>query len=253
MPRFMIYYDDMTKYIDAHCHLANNTALSGILAHAQETNVVQFINNSAKFSDWGNVIEISQKNPDTVGTIGIHPWYISDVPKNWSEVMQDLLLQNSQIQVGEIGLDKKHTDIDKQIDIFIQQSQIAHNLGRGISVHIIGMWDKLFEILKTYENKLPKYIILHSYNGPYQNMDKISEKYNLYFSFSPRNITSKKCAQHLKELPITRILVESDTDNPVLVINVIDNMVKILNIEHNVLADIIYNNTKRILNNGQAL
>lgn len=250
MPRFMIYYDDMPKYIDAHCHLTNNVALSDILTHAKKINVVQFINNAAKFSDWNKVIEISEKNHDIVGAIGIHPWYISDAPNNWADIMQDLLLQNPQIQVGEIGLDKKHLDTEKQINFFVQQLQIAHNLGRGISVHIIGMWDKLFEILKTHENKLPNYIILHSYNGPIQNMNKISEKYNLYFSFSPRNITSKKFAQHLTELPITRIMVESDADNPTLVINVIDNMVKILNIEHNVLADIIYNNTKRILNNG---
>ena len=240
----------MIKYIDAHCHLINNANLSGVLSNAKSMHVIQAINNAAIFSDWDNVIEISEKFPDIVGTIGIHPWYISDVPNNWSDIMQNLLLQNPQIQVGEIGLDKKHPDTDKQINFFVQQLQIAHNLSRGISVHIIGMWDKLFEIFKLYENKLPKYIILHSYNGPVQSMDKIAEKYNLYFSFSPRNITSKKFAQYLKELPLTRILVESDADNPDLVINVVDAMAKILNLEHEILADIIYNNTKRILNNG---
>lgn len=240
----------MIKYIDAHCHLINNANLSGVLSNAKSMHVIQAINNAAIFSDWDNVIEISEKFPDIVGTIGIHPWYISDVPNNWSDIMQNLLLQNPQIQVGEIGLDKKHPDTDKQINFFIQQLQIAHNLGRGISVHIIGMWDKLFEIFKLYENKLPKYIILHSYNGPVQSMDKMAEKYNLYFSFSPRNITSKKFTQYLKELPLTRILVESDADKPDLVVNVVDGMAKILNIEHEILADIIYNNTKRILNNG---
>lgn len=240
----------MIKYIDAHCHLINNANLSGVLSNAKSMHVIQAINNAAIFSDWDNVIEISEKFPDIVGTIGIHPWYISDVPNNWSDIMQNLLLQNPQIQVGEIGLDKKHPDTDKQINFFVQQLQIAHNLGRGISVHIIGMWDKLFEIFKLYENKLPKYIILHSYNGPVQSMDKMAEKYNLYFSFSPRNQTSKTFAQYLKELPLTRILVESDADNPDLVINVVDAMAKILNLEHEILADIIYNNTKRILNNG---
>lgn len=240
----------MPKYIDAHCHLTNNTALSGILAHTKKTNIVQAINNAAKFSDWPDIIEISEKNHDIVGAIGIHPWYISDVPDNWSDVMQDLLLQNPQIQIGEIGLDKKYPDTDIQINFFVQQLQIAHNLGRGISIHIIGMWDKLFEFLKTYENKLPKYIILHSYNGPIQNMNKISEKYNLYFSFSPRNLKSKKFAQYLTKLPVTRILAESDADKPNLVVNVVDAMAKILNLEHENLADIIYNNTIRILNNG---
>lgn len=240
----------MPKYIDAHCHLTNNTALSGILAHATKINVIGAINNASKFSDWNNVIEISEKNHDIVGAIGIHPWYISDVPDNWSDVMQDLLLQNPQIQIGEIGLDKKHPNTDTQIHFFVQQLQIAHNLQRGIFVHCVGMWDKLFEFLKTYENKLPKYIILHSYNGPIQNMNKISEKYNLYFSFSPRNLKSKKFAQYLTKLPVTRILAESDADKPDLVVNVVDGMAKILNLEHENLADIIYNNTIRILNNG---
>ena len=240
----------MPKYIDAHCHLTNNATLGDILTRTTKMNIIGAINNAAKFSDWPDIIEISKRFHGVYGAIGIHPWYISDVPDNWSDVMQDLLLQNPQIQIGEIGLDKKHPNTDTQINFFVQQLQIAHNLGRGISVHIIGMWNELFEFLKTYENKLPKYIILHSYNGPIQNMNKISEKYNLYFSFSPRNLKSKKFAQYLTKLPVTRILAESDADKPDLVVNVVDGMAKILNLEHENLADIIYNNTIRILNNG---
>lgn len=240
----------MPKYIDAHCHLTNNTALSGILAHATKINVIGAINNAAKFSDWPDIIEISKRFHGVYGAIGIHPWYISDVPDNWSDVMQDLLLQNPQIQIGEIGLDKKHPDTDIQINFLVQQLQIAHNLQRGIFVHCVGMWNELFEILKSHSRQLPPYIILHSYNGPIQNMNKISEKYNLYFSFSPRNLKSKKFAQYLTKLPVSRILAESDADKPDLVVNVVDGMAKILNLEHENLADIIYNNTIRILNNG---
>ena len=99
-------------------------------------------------------------------------------------------------------------------------------------------------------NTIPSVIILHSYNGPIQNMNKISEKYNLYFSFSPRNLKSKRFALYLTQLPVSRILAESDADKPDLVVNVVDAMAKILNLEHENLADIIYNNTIRILNNG---
>mgnify|MGYP002511211201 CR=1 FL=1 len=155
---------NMQKYIDAHCHLTNNATLGDILTRATKINVIWAINNAAKISDWPDIIEISEKNHDIVGAIGIHPWYISDVPDNWSDVMQDLLLQNPQIQIGEIGLDKHKPDMDLQISVFEQQLSLAHELGRGVSLHCVGAWEHIARILRVFQNKLPCFILAYAYN-----------------------------------------------------------------------------------------
>lgn len=243
----------MNNYIDAHCHLINDDSLPNILFTAYQSGVCGMINNAAKFSDLSNVIKLSNMHSNICGAIGVHPWYISDAPDNWADVIENVLIQNPKIQVGEIGLDKNRPDIDKQIDFFTRQLKIASKLQRGISVHCVHMWNKLIDILKNNDAQSLPYIILHSYNCTTCEIDSLCKKYNIYFSFSPRNITSKKITQILSGIPISKIIAESDSDNPKMVINVISEMAKILNIEQSDLADIIYKNTIRIFNNGQTL
>ena len=101
----------MPKYIDAHCHTENIPAISAIV-------------NSAKIADWGRVSELSKNGP--YGAIGVHPWYVSDLPNNWGRLLEKYLLENPQLMVGEIGLDKHKPNMDFQMSVFEHQLKIAH-------------------------------------------------------------------------------------------------------------------------------
>lgn len=240
----------MSKYIDAHCHLTNSTDLESVISRAESMGVVAAINNAAQFSDWADVIDIANKYHQIYGAIGIHPWYVSDAPDDYIDIMWDILIKNKNIQVGEIGLDKKHPALDRQIDFLKQQLSVAHKLNRGVSLHCVGAWDELFAILKEYKRKMPPFIILHAYNGPCQNLSKISQEYNPYVSFGKHNINNRHISEYLNNIPRARILVESDDNAPGGIINTVQTMAQILNLDHENLADIIYQNSKRILNHG---
>ena len=135
----------MQKYIDAHCHISDSTCLTEVGA----------IFNAAKPSDWATVSKISDKEKNIYGAIGVHPWYISDLSVGWQSELSDLLKQNPELMVGEIGLDKFHNDMSRQMDVFIAQLNIACALNRGVCVHCVGAYDKR---MVAFQKSLCKFI-----------------------------------------------------------------------------------------------
>ena len=223
----------MPKYIDAHCHCKEQPTIGAIV-------------NTAKMSDWGGVVELSTNG--AYGAIGVHPWYISDLPTNWLQQLRKTLIDNPDLMVGEIGLDKHKPDMDLQISVFEQQLEIAHDLNRGVCIHCVGAWERVAHILKTYQNKLPRFILSHGYNGPINQIQKFADSYNMYFSYGPRDM---RHSDHILNTPLNRILAETDSDNPSCVIDTVNRIADILHVDHDKMADIIYNNTIGMLKNGQ--
>ena len=68
MQAFLIL--NMLQYIDAHCHLSETPADINVGA----------IYNAARQSDWMNIIAITDVQKNIFGAIGVHPWYVSDIP-----------------------------------------------------------------------------------------------------------------------------------------------------------------------------
>lgn len=225
----------MNRYIDAHCHIFEASHFVGVGA----------ICNSATIADWPAVLSVINQEQNIFGAVGIHPWYISDLPNDWKNALRKLLSLHPDLMVGEVGLDKFHDDMPQQIDVFIAQLKIAYDLGRGICVHCVGAWDKLQQILKEYGAVLPRFLLMHCYSGPAQDIKKMAEKYNMYFSYGVRNLHD---GNRLLATPLDRILAETDSDNPADVIDIVNRVADILNIAPDKMADIIYNNTIRMLN-----
>ncbi|MBR5154082.1 MAG: TatD family hydrolase [Alphaproteobacteria bacterium] len=185
----------MLKYFDAHCHLEQN--------EPQTTGVGRIIN-AACYSDWGSVADLAFG--DTFGAIGIHPWHISDLPNDWDMQLRNMLVQNSDLMVGEIGLDKHRPNIQEQISVFTRQLEIACELQRGVHIHSVGTLGKIVEILDDYCNTLPPFILFHRYSGGISQMTHLSERYHAYFSYN-----SVVNMERLRLTPVNRILSETDS------------------------------------------
>ena len=198
------------KYIDAHCHLFDEKLPDNIGA----------IVNATRPADWGDVIAVADKNINVFAAIGVHPWFVGDLVAGWDEQLQDLLIQNPDIMVGEIGLDKHKPDMDLQLDVFARQLEIAADLGRGVHVHCVGAWDKMFAVLKKYKSQQLSFILFHRFSGNAGDVARLVADYNAYFSFSgTRRI--------IADVPRDRILVETDSNNPTGVIRVAEQIAAI--------------------------
>lgn len=184
------------KYTDAHCHIFS----------APADNITGQVCNATTAADWGKLVQIADDR--TRICIGIHPWYIDSATPDWADCMREILLSNPQIMVGEIGIDKYHPDIDRQIEFFAQQIEIAIEMNRPVHLHCVGAWDKVLHILKGHRPRIP--IIAHAFGGNAAIMTTLAE-YNTYFSYGARG---DHVADTAKIAPVDKILVESDSDTP---------------------------------------
>ena len=222
-----VFCINMKKYIDAHCHLFDEKLPDNIGA----------IVNATHPSEWGRVIAQANKNINVWGAIGVHPWFVADLVAGWDEKLQDLLIQNPEIMVGEIGLDKHKPDMDLQIDVFSRQLEIAAELGRGVHVHCVGAWDKMFALLKKCKSKQPPFMLFHRFSGNAGDVARLCADYNAYFSFmNARNVVA--------DVPSNRILIETDSNNPTGIVRVAEQVAAICSN-----CD-CYENTIRMLKNG---
>lgn len=234
----------MQKYIDAHCHILPDAQMQSAIQHG----VGQFIINATRPLEWGAVAERGLCD-NIYGAIGVHPWYVENLVKGWDTQMEEFLVANPNLMVGEIGLDKNHPNIDVQENVFRRQLQIAHNMGRVAHVHMVGAWGRCMEILR--ESELPPAIVFHSFSGA---PDLIGElvKINAYFSFGSAINDTKHMRPRLSValVPSGRILVESDAPDvasPDTIPDTVAEIAKIRGEDIEQMAKTIYANTMGLL------
>lgn len=198
------------KYIDAHCHLFDENLPNNIGA----------IVNATRPSEWCDVIAGADKNINVFAAIGVHPWFVGELGAGWDAQMRELLARNPGVMIGEIGLDKHKPDMDTQINVFSCQMDLAVEMGRGVHVHCVGAWDKMFAVLKKYKSQQPLFILFHRFSGNAADVARLVADYNAYFSFSgTRRI--------IADVPLDRILVETDSNNPTGIIRVAEQIAAI--------------------------
>lgn len=227
------------NYIDAHCHL-NMDKLPAQIAVA--------ITNATHPDDWMRVARHDGRG-GIYGAVGVHPWRVADLPDDWVQKMHELLVANPNLMIGEIGLDKNHPDMGTQADVFTTQLQMAATLGRVAHIHCVGAWDRLMDALR---NAVPPAVVLHGTATSPEMMRALS-KYNVYFSFGRAICNPAHARAHgaLQATPQNRILSESDSDDPMSVIGVVQKMSEILVRPLAEVKNTIYNNAMDLLKNGQ--
>ncbi len=227
------------NYIDAHCHL-NVDELPAQIAVA--------IANATHPDDWVRVVHHDGRG-GVYGAIGVHPWRVANLPDDWAEKMRELLLSNPNLMIGEIGLDKNHPDMETQVDVFTTQLQMAAGLGRVAHIHCVGAWDRLLDALRS---AVPPTIVLHGV-ATSPEMIRALLKYNVYFSFGRAicNPAHARARMALRATPQNRILSESDSDDPMNVIGIVQKVSEILACPLAEIKNTIYNNTMGLLKHGQ--
>ncbi len=237
----------MTEIIDIHCHVDATT--SGAIARARAAGVVHAVCNSATPDDWGRIIDITKNCDFMSGAIGVHPWCAGDLGENWDADLARLLDNNPELMIGEIGIDKHYPDIDTQTDTFARQMALAHQLSRPVQIHCVGAWQRVMHILA--HSKLPPVIIMHSYNAGPEITDALLRHENVYFSYGPRNMTmSERAIAAMCDVPDTRILIESDGDNPADARRVLNWLASTRDTDADAFGAILYQNSTTVINHG---
>ena len=75
--------------------------------------------------------------------------------KNWEYELENILLAIPAAGVGECGLDHgiKNVNMSTQIDILQRHIRIAARQNRSVTIHCVGAWGQLLEVLKGMEKE----------------------------------------------------------------------------------------------------
>ena len=199
--------------IDTHCHLndpAFSDTLPAVLERAKTAGVSAFIVPAYDIASLESTAQLAGRYPDCVfPAYGLHPWFVKDVAD--FRIIRSYVSRKNTVAVGEIGLDfsPECPEADMQIPAFISQLDMAADLGLPVLIHCRKAYDRLYEILNTYQGRIKG--VLHSYSGGKDAMGRFLDlDFYISFSGSVTRRNARKYHRTAAAVPCERMLLETD-------------------------------------------
>lgn len=248
--------------IDTHAHLLMLENKENIIENMKNDDMDIIVNIGTTLEDSIQGVELAEKYKNIYATIGIYPEYSLDTSDEDLKKLEEIAKHEKVVAIGEIGLDY-HYDYDKasQKELFIKQLEIADRLKLPFCIHCRDAASDVFEILSENKHLINHSGLMHCYSEGKEWFDKFLGL-GLYLSFSG-NITYKKSDRtFLKDIPLDRILIETDSpylspepvrgrkNEPKNVSFVIEKIASEIGISSEELKKITTENAKRFYNLG---
>ncbi len=179
----------------------------------------------------------------TIQTIGIHPWQAEEHDLTDPDEKRSLESDIAPSQaVGEIGLDfAADVDREAQQELFVAQLKIAKKHKKVVVLHSVRAFEPMMQILSTFPLRG---VIFHGFIGSMQQMNEAIER-GYYISFGERTFASPKTLKALRECPVDRLFIETDTSStPIEEIYEAISKYRMESVDE--LREAIYNNYKRL-------
>lgn len=198
-------------FIDTHCHLSKKDYedISKVIEDNRNADVLRIIISGCTSEDFDETIEIISNYPDVYATIGYHPEEVDNIEEQDLIRLEQLLLLEKIIGIGEIGLDYHYSseNKEKQQQLFEYQLSLAEKYNLPVVIHTRDATNDTINILKKYNVKG----IIHCFSGSYETA---CQYINMGFLLGIGGvITFKNC--HLKDtvkkLSLKNIVLETDS------------------------------------------
>jgi TatD DNase family protein len=247
----MDYYLIMTKplLVDTHAHLNFNAYKDDADEVIKRTldGDVWMINVGAEYKTSQRAVDYAQKYPQGVyAAVGLHPIHLEEqvfkekvgdkeVEHKTKKEEFDLdryqtLAQNEKVvAIGEIGLDYKVIDRNKETEakekqkqVFLEQLDLARQLDKPIIIHCRQAYDDLLEILNAFQSGCASCPFACPGAGASQlkgvihcfvsNLDEAKRflELGLLLGFNGMITFSNQYDEAIKEIPLEKILLETD-------------------------------------------
>lgn len=202
-------------FCDSHAHLTSDPVfeqLPQILDRAKKAQVDPIMNICTDKVSLARGIELA-KNVKQIYNVGATTPH--DVEKEGSlafHFFEQAARRGELVAIGETGLDYhyEHSPRSLQQTFFIRYLELAKECHLPIVIHCRDAFDDLFAMTDEHYQKGP--LVLHCFTGNLQDAEKAIER-GFLISFSGI-ITFKKSTplcEVLKEVPISQLLIETDT------------------------------------------
>jgi len=193
--------------LDAHVHIDHygerlDEALAQIAAQRILTVCV-----AMDIPSYERTLEIVSGSSYLIPTFGIHPAKAHDYAQNLSAL--DPYLERTPL-IGEAGLDffwvEDKATYPLQMEVFRYQCQWAQRMSKPMNLHTKGAE---LEILQTLREFGLRDSLIHWYSGPPELIGEYLAQ-GCYFSLGVETLISPSIQAIARQIPLERILLESD-------------------------------------------
>lgn len=203
------------RYFDTHAHigLIFDDPIEQLLVcqQAKQAGVTRIVSICNSLMDFRQVYESLKTADHVLHAVGVSPSEVQSPGKDWRKVIDESARLPNVKAIGEIGLDyfHKYGDRKSQIELFIEQLEIAARLDLPVIIHNREAGKDVLDILR--DRLPPAGGVLHCYSEDAAYAERAAEL-GLYFSFAG-NLTYRN-ARNLHEtvrvVPQDRLLIESE-------------------------------------------
>ena len=230
--------------IETHAHLdypdfAND--FDDVLQRANEAGVTRIITIGTSIESSRRAVDLAEKYPNIFAVIGVHPTYVEEAGDDVITPLRELAKSPRVVAIGETGLDYHHLPSEeilkptpawlaemplndpaepnaaiadgayksKQADLFVEQLDLAVELGLNVVIHQRDAWDDTLEIMQPYAGKLRG--VFHCFGG---SLEQANEVVDLGHLVSFTGIVTFKNGKEVREvaarIPLDKFMVETD-------------------------------------------
>ena len=254
------------KLADSHTHILDerlssraDDIVTGLVSHGLEF-IVEI---GADVAETFAAFDFAQKHEKVYCTAGVHPHYACMYNEHPEfEIWVRANAKNPKlVAIGECGLDYHYMNSSResQIECFIAQIKLAHNVGLPLVVHSRDAFADTYGILKSHHEYLTNGVLIHCYSYGVEEVEKFNEL-GCYFAFGGAITYKKACVDALRAVPSDRLVLETDcpylapcplrgtTNEPKNVHIIAEFVARELGKDVKTLATETFENTKRFYN-----
>ncbi len=200
------------QWIDNHCHLEDDSALSAVLEASAKAGVTQMVTVGTDAASSVAGLALAERHKQVWATAGLHPHDAAEGLDAVLQVINANVENPKMVAIGECGLDYHYDHSPREIQrhVFAQQIALAHEHDLPLVIHTRNAWDETFEILDA--ESIPKRTVFHCFTGGPAEAAACLER-NALLSIS--GIVTFPSAADVREAvriaPLDALMVETDS------------------------------------------
>lgn len=200
---------------DTHCHVndeAYATDQHDMLQRAFDAGVEYMMCPGTDMPTSASAVALTHQYKQIYAAVGIHPEEAAKAtPESFDQIRKWVQTEPKVVAIGEVGMDYHWPEPshDIQKDVFIEQVKMAVELDVPIDIHDREAHGDTMDILRKYGKGIRG--VFHCYSGSLEMAEELI-KMGFYIGFTGTMVfpKSKKLKRIVSELPMDRILIETD-------------------------------------------
>lgn len=204
----------MIEIFDSHAHYDDESFdedRENVIRELKENGIVGVLNCGASFKGAVDSVKLANKYDFFYAAVGIHPENANEFTEDSIKKLKALAGNKKVKAIGEIGLDyyyEENPEREVQKRAFKEQMNLAEELNLPVVIHDRDAHEDTLKILKEFPEVIG---VIHCFSGSVEfARECLKIGYYIGFTGVVTFKNAKKIVEAAKEVPLDRMLVETD-------------------------------------------